>query len=186
MQRAGDTFRDLSPARLFAVVALPLLVLYLATASWTLPYHIDAATNVFTAFELGTEGNVILEDHEALVAPEYSRTIAWIVPAEDSVAAQYPPGAPVLAAPIYAIWPDDARYITVYNEATDAPPIEILMPPLGPAAITAAVTAAVVVGLLAVAFAFLEIREINFVFNSLLGYAEETRRSVGGFFRGRV
>ncbi len=153
MQRAGDTFRDLSPARLFAVVALPLLVLYLATASWTLPYHIDAATNVFTAFELGTEGNVILEDHEALVAPEYSRTIAWIVPAEDSVAAQYPPGAPVLAAPIYAIWPDDARYITVYNEATDAPPIEILMPPLGPAAITAAVTAAVVVGLLAVAFA---------------------------------
>ncbi len=152
MQRAGDTFRDMSSPRLFAAVALPLLALYLLTASWTLPYHIDTATNVFTAWELGTRGDVLLDDHEVLVAPEYLRTIAWIVPAEESVAAQYPPGAPALAAPLYAVWPDEAVTIEVYNEATDVPPVEILMPPLGPAAITAATVSAVVAGLLALAF----------------------------------
>ncbi len=153
MQRLADTFRDLSRLRLFGVVALPLLGLYLLTASWTLPYHIDTATNVFTAWELGTDGDVFLEDHEVLVSPEYVRTIAWIVPAQDSVAAQYPPGAPALAAPLYAVWPAEAQRIEVYNEAApDVAPVEILMPPLGPAAITSAVVAALVAGLLGVAF----------------------------------
>ncbi len=55
-----------SSASVFLRVALPLLVLYLLTASWTLPYHIDTITNVFTAWELGTDGDVFLEDHEVL------------------------------------------------------------------------------------------------------------------------
>jgi hypothetical protein len=137
---------------LFASVTLPLLVLYLATASWTLPYHIDAVTNVFTAWELGTHGDVFLEDQKALAAPEYLQTLAWVVPADDSAAAQYPPGTAALAAPMYAIWPDGAKSMVVHNEMADVAPAEILMPPLGPAAITAATAAAIAVGLLALLF----------------------------------
>lgn len=138
---------------LFLRVSLPLLVLYLLTASWTLPLSIDTATNVFTAWELASDGDVHLDDHEVLADADYYGTIAWIVPAGDSVAAQYPPGAPALAAPLYAIWPEDARTITAINEGAGVAPIEILMPPLGPAAITAALVAAATVGLLALAFA---------------------------------
>jgi len=129
-----------------------LLILYLLTASWTLPYHIDAVTNVFTAWELGTDGDVFLEDHEALATPEYLQTLAWVVPADGSAVAQYPPGAALLAAPLYAIWPDEATPITAYNENVAVEPVEIPMPPLGPAAITAAIVAAITVGLLGLAF----------------------------------
>jgi alpha-1,2-mannosyltransferase len=137
---------------LFLGVALPLLVLYLATASWTLPYHIDAVTNVFTAWELGTDGDVFLEDQAVLAEPEYLRTFAWIVPADDSAVAQYPPGTAVLAAPVYAIWPGEAQLTVVHNQTADIEPVEILMPPLGPAAITAALVSAIAVGLLALVF----------------------------------
>ncbi len=141
-----------SVSGLFVRVALPLLLLYLVTASWALPYNVDTATNVFTAWELAEDGDVFLEDHAVLAAPEYLRTIAWVVPAGDSVAAQYPPGAPLLSVPLYAIWPEDAVSITVYNETADTPPVEILMPPLGPAAITSAAIAASVAGMLAITF----------------------------------
>ncbi|MDJ0662940.1 MAG: hypothetical protein QNJ75_00170 [Acidimicrobiia bacterium] len=144
---------DAGPARLFAITAGPLFALYLATASWTLPYHIDTATNVFTAWELATNGDVYLDSHAELATPEYIRTIAWVVPAGDSVASQYPPGAPLLAAPLYAVWPEEARHIVAYNEAApDVAPVALLMPPLGPAAITSALVAAITVGFLALVF----------------------------------
>jgi hypothetical protein len=137
---------------LFLRVALPLLIVYLLTASWTLPYHIDTITNVFTAWELGNDADVFLEDHEVLAEPEYLQTYAWIVPAGDSAAAQYPPGTAALAAPLYAIWPEDARNQVVYNDTAGLDPVEIVMPPLGPAAITAAAVSAVAAGLLALVF----------------------------------
>ena len=69
MLRISESLQNVAPLRVFGVVAIPVLFIYLATASWTLPYHIDAVTNVFTAWELGTDGDVLLEDHEVLVAP---------------------------------------------------------------------------------------------------------------------
>jgi alpha-1,2-mannosyltransferase len=42
--------------------------------------------------------------------------------------------------------------MVIHNENVDVAPVEVLMPPLGPAAITAAVVAAISVGLLALAF----------------------------------
>ncbi|MGA9595738.1 MAG: hypothetical protein WBV06_06260 [Acidimicrobiia bacterium] len=133
-------------------MAAPLLALYLVTASWTLPYHIDAVTNVFTAWELGTHGDVYLDHQAVLAAPEYLRTVAWVVPAGDSAASQYPPGAAAIAAPLYAIWPQQAKSIVVQNETADVPPVEILMPPIGPAAMTAAMVSAIAMGLLALVF----------------------------------
>lgn len=155
-KRRTEQLDGLSGLSLFALVAAPLLALYLATASWTLPYNVDTGTNVLTAWELAEDGDVFLDDHVALAEPEYLRTIAWVVPAGDSAASQYPPGAAALAVPFYAVWPEEAKPLVVYNEAyddvADVPPIEILMPPLGPAAITSALVAATVVGLTALAF----------------------------------
>jgi hypothetical protein len=137
---------------LFALVTLPLLVLYLLTASWTLPQSVDTITNVFTASELGTHGDVYLDDQAGLVAPEYLRTYAWVVPAGDSAVSQYPPGAAALAAPLYAVWPADSKTVTVFNDAVDLEPVDVVVPPLAPAAITASVVAAITVGLLALVF----------------------------------
>lgn len=138
--------------RLFSLVAVPLVFLYLATATWTLPYHIDAVTNVFTAWEMGENGRVTLNDYEELATDDYFGNIGWIVPAQSTAAAVYPPGAALLAAPLYAMWPADAEIQTVHGTNRDAPSIDILIPPLGPAAITAAVVAAIAVGLLSLAF----------------------------------
>lgn len=152
MPSLASRVHDVTGIRLFAVVTIPLFTLYLATASWTLPYHIDTVTNVFTAWELANDGDVILQDHEALATPEYKGTIAWIVPAGDSVASQYPPGAAALAVPLYAIWPGEASYITAHNEQVDVPSVQVLLPPLGPAAITSAAVVAIAMGLLALVF----------------------------------
>lgn len=144
--------RKLTAFRLFATVALPLFGIYLLTATWTLPYHIDAATNVFTAWELGNDGDVLLEEHTALVADEYFGNVGWFVPAQDSVAAQYPPGTAALAAPLYAIWPGAATNLVIYGTNVDAPGVDIPMPPLGPAAIIAAAVAAIAMGITALSF----------------------------------
>lgn len=138
--------------RLFSLVAVPLVVLYLATATWTRPYHIDPVTNVFTAWEMGENGRVTLNDYEELATDNHFGNIGWIVPAQSTAAAVYPPGAALLAAPLYAIWPADAEMQTVHGTNRVAPSVEILIPPLGPAAITAAVVAAIAVGLLSLAF----------------------------------
>jgi alpha-1,2-mannosyltransferase len=138
--------------RFFAAIALPLFVLYLATATWTLPYHIDTITNVFTAWELANDGDAVLEEHEALASPDYFGNVGWVVPAQDSVAAQYPPGAALLATPLYTIWPDNATILTVYGSNRLADGVEIPVPPLPPAAISAAAVSAMAVGLTGLAF----------------------------------
>lgn len=142
-----------TPRRLFMVVAGPLFVLYLLTATWTLPYNIDAFTNVLTAHEIGVSGDVYLDDYAALAVPDYIGNISWVVPTgEGSFASQYPPGAAVLAAPLYAVWPGGLDVIQAKGNNIEAPPVEIAMPPLGPAAITAALATAVAIGLLSLVF----------------------------------
>ena len=152
MRLVQNDLDELRGIRLFSLVAVPLVVLYLATATWTLPYHIDAATNVFTAWEMGENGRATLNDYEQLATDDYFGNIGWIVPAQATAAAVYPPGTALLAAPLYAIWPAEAEMQTVYGTNIDAPGVEIPIPPLGPAAITAAVVAAIAVGLLTLAF----------------------------------
>lgn len=147
-----QSHRDLNGIGLFGVVAVPLLLLYLATATWSLPYHIDAATNVFTAWELGERGDALLDDHEVLASDDYYGNIGWIVPAGATAAAVYPPGTALMAAPLYAVWPVEASTLTVYGTNTEASAVEVPIPPLAPAAITAALAAAIAVGLMALIF----------------------------------
>ncbi|MFQ5555412.1 MAG: hypothetical protein ACE5GC_08605 [Acidimicrobiia bacterium] len=139
--------------RLFMVVALPLVALFLATATWSRPYHVDAFSNVLPAWNLGTKGSFLLDEHEDLTGPDYYRNIAWVVPARETAASQYPPGAALIAAPLYAVWPGDAETVTVRGtNRPDVAPVEVLMPPLGPAAVAAALAVAPAIGLLGVAF----------------------------------
>lgn len=142
--------RDLS---FFLWIAAPLLVLYLATATWSQPYHIDPLTNVLSSWQLGTEGSFRLDNHVQLADPDYYRNVAWIVPAGDSAASQYPPGSSLLAAPLYAIWPQDAELVEIGGtNRPDVAAVELLHPPLAPAAITAAASVAAAIGFLGLAF----------------------------------
>lgn len=139
--------------RLFAIIAVPLLLVYLVTATWSQPYHIDPLTNVLSAWSLGSEGRLTLDDHTQLTDPDYFRNIAWVVPAGDTAASQYPPGAMALAAPLYAVWPDDAVLVEVGGtNRPDVAPVAMLHPSLAPAAIAAAAVVAVAIGLLGVTF----------------------------------
>lgn len=152
MRLLEDRVGELKGLRLFGVVALPLVLLYLVTATWSLPYHIDAATNVFIAWEMGDQGHLTLDEYEELATDDYYGNIGWIVPAKSTAAAVYPPGTAALAAPLYAIWPTEATVQTVYGTNVAAPAVDIPIPPLAPAAITSAVVAAIAVGLLGLVF----------------------------------
>lgn len=152
MRAIASRTRGFTAFNLFTVVAVPLFTLYLVTASWSLPYNIDAVTNVLTAWELGTDGDVFLEDQAVLATDDYIGNIAWVVPAGESVAAQYPPGTAALAAPLYAVWPEEASLRSVFGVNIEAPPVDILVPPIAPAAIVAAVVVAIAMGLLALSF----------------------------------
>jgi alpha-1,2-mannosyltransferase len=123
---------------------------------WSPPNHIDPFTNRVTAWSLGTRGTFILDDHVHLTDPDYYGNLAWIVPTDeggDRAASQYPPGAALLAAPLYAVWPDDARLQSLSGlNRPDVAPVELLIPPIAPAAITASLAVAVAIGLLGLAF----------------------------------
>ena len=123
---------------------------------WSPPNHIDPFTNRVTAWSLGTQGTFILDDFVHLTEPDYYGNLAWIVPTDeggDRAASQYPPGAALLAAPLYAVWPDDARLQSLSGlNRPDVAPVELLIPPIAPAAITASLAVAVAIGLLGLAF----------------------------------
>jgi len=143
----------ISDGRLFLLIAAPLLTLFLATTMWQPPNNIDAFTNRVAAWSIGTQGTFILDDHAHLTDPDYLGNIAWIVATEKGAASQYPPGAALLAAPLYAVWPDDASLDSLSgSNRPDVAPVELLIPPMGPAAITASLAVAVAIGLLGVAF----------------------------------
>jgi hypothetical protein len=136
--------------RLFLLVAAPLFVLYLVTANWTTPYNIDALTNVLTADEIATKGDVYLDEYEGLAEPDFQGTAAWVVPARDSATSQYPPGAASLAVPLYRIWPGHGTTSEFVGSGGEA--VVLPIPPLFPAAVTSAAVAATAVGLLALIF----------------------------------
>ena len=142
------------------VVASPLLVLYLATATWTYPVVNDAYTNAATAWSVANRGTVYLEDFQGM--EDTYGFISWIVPAQESIASKYPPGAGLVAVPAYALWPEDLPTVVYQPSDIDElwreiypqleEPVSVPRVPLGPAAITAALTTACAIGLLAVVF----------------------------------
>lgn len=144
---------QLSDIRFAMAIAVPLFLLFLVTATRSLPYHIDAFTNVLTAYEVGAEGSFYLDEHDHLTSLEAHRNVAWVVDARDSVASQYPPGAALIAAPIYAVWPGEASPTVVRgSNDPEAGPFDVVLPPFLPAAIAASFAVSVSLGALGVVF----------------------------------
>lgn len=133
--------KKFSDWRVFLLVALPLAAVFLATANWSVPYHLDAFTNVQTGYEIGRFGS-------PYVSEEASIGNQWSVKVGDRYASHYPPGAALHVAPLYAVWQSDAVVITrlVSGEYR-----LIHGPPIAPAAIVSALIAAIAMGLVAVA-----------------------------------
>jgi hypothetical protein len=147
MTSSPSSSRPVRSFRFFLLIAGPLFFLYLATATWTTPYSMDALTNVLAAHEIGTRGDPYLEQYEVLANPKFEGYAAWVVPAKDSAAAEYPPGAALLAAPLYHFWsgPETPYEFIAY----DGEAVELPIPSLFPAALVSALVAAVAVGLFA-------------------------------------
>lgn len=153
--RAVKTRIDgLSRWMLFALVVIPLFVVFLATVSMSRTrFDVDPFTNVVTAWRLGTSGSVFLPDHVPLTHPDYVGNVSWIVPEDGTAVGKYPPGAAFHAAPLYAVWPQDARVQRLEaNHNPDAVPVYVPMPPYGPAAIVSALVVALAMGFLALSF----------------------------------
>ena len=160
LSRLRERLDRLSESRLFVVVAIPLLVLYLATATWTYPVVNDAYTNAATAWSVANRGSVYLEEFQGM--EDTYGFISWIVPAQESIASKYPPGAGLVAVPAYALWPEDLPSVVYQPSDIDEfwrelypqleEPVSVPRVPLGPAAITAALTTAFAIGLLAIVF----------------------------------
>jgi hypothetical protein len=128
---------------LFLAVFVPFFALYFATANKDLPYHIDAITNVYSAWTIGTTGTPILEAHAGLTEPGYRATYGWVVESDRGPVSQYPPGTPLLAAPLYGLFARDAVEVELVAEnETDAAPIQLPVPNLVPAAIVASAVSA--------------------------------------------
>ena len=134
----------------FLVVFIPLALIYIATASYGLGYHIDAFTNAVTGWHIGMTGSVVLPDYQEATEPEQFGNIAWIVESPRGPVSQYPPGAAVLSAPLYRLWnqPLSPAVIRGFNNP-DAKPIPLGFPSLTPATLAAALASAAAMGFVA-------------------------------------
>lgn len=137
-----------SAFRFFTAVFVPLAALYLATATWRPPYDADTLTNALTAQEIGRDGDVFLENHVQLTAAEFQGVVSWVVPATEGAASQYPPGAALLAAPLYAVWPGDGFVRTTTHSGVT---VSYQVPEIAPAAISAALAVAAGVAMIGLA-----------------------------------
>ena len=150
-QTLRDRLRAFSQGRSpFFLVFIPLALIYIATASYGLGYHIDAFTNAVTGWHLGMTGSVILPDYEEATLPEQVGNIAWIIESPRGPVSQYPPGAAALSAPLYRLWnePLTPAVIGGFNNP-DAEPIPLGFPSLTPATIAAALASAAAMGFVA-------------------------------------
>jgi len=140
---------------LFLVVVLPLFALFFATASRDRPYHIDPLSNVIPAWKIGSEGTIYLDEYVEFTAPEYWRSVGWYVAVDDTAVSKYPPGTALWAAPFYAIGPNDAELVVgrPTNERDSFDTVEILIPPLWPAAVASSLAVALAMGWLALTVA---------------------------------
>lgn len=154
-QRIAEFLNGAPNSKLFLIVAGPLLVVYMLTATWSYPSYNDTFTNSVVAWSLGTNASVYLDDHVDLAGTNWP---GWIVEAGESSTGKYPPGAALVAAPVYAVWPADAEWITAPDDqfgefwAPGRQSVTFPLHPMGPAAITASGTTAVAMGLLALVF----------------------------------
>ncbi|MCL1594201.1 MAG: hypothetical protein M3132_07625, partial [Actinomycetia bacterium] len=124
------------------------------TASWGPGYGVDAFTMLQTGYHIANEGTVMIEGDSRVPPP-------WMVQlSEVRSVGVAPPGASLLVAPVYVVWPGAQSEIPrsdhggIRRASPGGPRGEgtLLVPPFGPGALLASLTTAVAMGLLAVIF----------------------------------
>lgn len=148
----GSRLDTAQPKWVFTLVLIPLWILYLATATFQLPYHIDPFTNVLTAWSFATDGDPYLDEAPKLVEEQYFGNLAWMVEAQGHIVSQYPPGAALLAAPFYLL--DRSAEVVPMQGANDprAPRVPIPIPSLAVAAVVASLATALAMACMALVF----------------------------------
>jgi hypothetical protein len=143
----------LTPARVFLVVVIPLAILYFATAAKARPYHIDPLTNVLTAWQIGAQGSVYLDEYPTLATSESFGNIGWFVTTKTGhTVSKYPPGAALLAAPLYFLHQNTTPTTLTGSNDFSVPSIALDLPSFVPAAAAASLATAMAIGFLALTF----------------------------------
>ncbi len=107
--------------RVFVATFLPVLAVYLLTATYSRPWHIDAMTNAVTARSIGATGSPLLPDHVEAATEDQFGNVGWIVMSPRGPISQYPPGTALLAAPLYAVWGGSMTAVEMQGEQPAGP-----------------------------------------------------------------
>ena len=154
VEASQDQPASISDVRLFFAVVVPLFALFFATGDKGIPYHIDPFTNIISAATIGQTGSPVLDGYADLAEPGRYAVFGWVVNSSPGPVSQYPPGTALLAAPFYAMTSDEGVTLEVFAfNDPESDPVELVVPPLWPGAMTAALTSS-----LAVAFTVLATR----------------------------
>ena len=181
LRKTGSRIRDrLENHSPFFFVFVPLAILYIATASYGFGYHIDPFTNAVAGWHIGMTGSVVMPDYEEAIEPEQFGNIGWFVESPRGPVPQYPPGAALLAAPLYRLanQPLKSALVSGHNNP-DAEEISLNIPSFVPATIAAALATAAAMGFFASTIPFVGGTVINGVAVGYVGGIATTMWTVG-------
>lgn len=132
--------------RLFLILFVVLFAIYLPTSSLSRPLSPDPVTNSLTAYLIAENGSPIADGYESLTSSERQGGLTWLVPSPRGPVSRYPPGAALLAVPIYLV--ADVELIALGD--TTSQEQQVALPEMWPAAVVASATTAAAVAVLGV------------------------------------
>lgn len=140
--------------RFFLSLFIPLTFIYSVTASWDLPQDPDTITNAVTAWHLGHYGSPFLPGYEDFTAGPQAALFFHFVMGHHGAVAQYPPGAALLAAPLYAVSSNTVRdEVTLYRPSDPhVESVNILLPSFWQATAVAVLSTAAAIAFLGLIF----------------------------------
>lgn len=153
LQAFFDRYIFSSRRRFFLSVFIPLTLIYSLTASWDLPQDPDVLTIAVSAWHIGHTGSPVQSGYEQLTRKPYFGPMGSFVDAPSGVVSQYPPGASLLAAPVYALTSGELQVHAISNPSEpELSMVDIPLPPFWQATAVAVITTAAAIGFLALAF----------------------------------
>lgn len=139
---AGASGTTTNPSRWLVVAFFGLFALYAVTARWSPPYFVDAYTNVLQAHSMADTGSPVLEDADELLEDKYRGELVWVVESVHGPASQYPPGVGIWAAPFYLFDTSVEDVTATFDNEGTPERVDLRVPSFAPAAIAAALSAA--------------------------------------------
>lgn len=139
--------------RLWWSAFILLLAVYLPTAAWTVPMDPDALTMAVTARQLAKTGSPVAPGWEEATTAPYRGSFASFTETDAGPVGQYPPGAPLLAVPLYLVTPSPLEEAVMGVPGIDEiEPISVPMPTLWQATLAAALSTSAAIATLTVLF----------------------------------